>query len=106
MQNKYACKQPSGASIFTKFRTLVALPKAYLSIKFGTIPTKIERDISDSRSKCFTFFVTPIWKTVGAIVLKFLSASCQCLKVCLFDLFVNRSSIADFMITKTSRCDF
>ena len=54
-----------------KFRTLVALPKTYLSIKFGTIPTKIEGDISDSRSKFVTFFVTPIGKTVDAIVLKF-----------------------------------
>ena len=51
------------------------------------IPTKIEGDISNSRSKFLTFFVTPSGKTVGAIVLKLLSAICQCLKVCLFDLF-------------------
>ena len=54
-----------------KFRILVALPKTYLSIKFGTIPTKIEGDISGSRSKFVTFFVTPIGKIVDAIVLKF-----------------------------------
>ena len=59
-----------------KFCTLVALPKTYLSIKFGTIPTKIEGDVSDSRSKILTIFVTPSGKTVGAIVLKFLSAIC------------------------------
>ena len=31
-------------------------------------------------------------RTVGAMALKFLSAICQCLKVCLFNLFVNHSS--------------
>ena len=62
-------KQPSRASISMKFRTLVALPKTYLSIKFGTIPTKIEE-------KFVTFVVTPIGKTVDAIVLKFSWAIC------------------------------
>ena len=70
-----------------KFCILVALSKTYLSIKFDTILLKIEEDVSDSRSKFLTFLVTPSRKTVGAIVLKFLSAICQCLKVCLFDLF-------------------
>ena len=57
--------------------------------------------------KNFNQFVdTPTAKTVGAIVLKFLSATNLTLKVDRFDGFVNRSSIADFMITKTSRCNF
>ena len=43
-------------------------------------------------------------KTVGTIVLKFLSGTNLTLKVDRFDGFVNWSSIADFMITKTSRC--
>ena len=76
IQNNRARKQPSRASIFAKFRTLVALPKSYLSIKFGTIPTKIEGDISDSQSKFVTFFVTPIGKTIDAIGLKFSRAIC------------------------------
>ena len=44
------------------------------------------RDISDSQSNFFTFFVTPSGRTAGAIILKFLS---DVLKVCLFDSFVN-----------------
>ena len=57
--------------------------------------------------KNFNQFVdTPTGKTVGAIVLKFLSGTNLTLKVDRFDGFVNRSSIADFMITKTSRCNF
>ena len=57
--------------------------------------------------KKFNQFVdTPTGKTVGAIVLKFLSGTNVTLKVDLFDGFVNRNSIADFMITKRSRCDF
>ena len=54
-----------------KFCTLVVLPKTYLSIKFDMIPTKIEGDISDNQSNFVAFFVTPIGKNVGAIVLKF-----------------------------------
>ena len=57
--------------MFMEFRTLVALPKTYLLIKFGSIPTKIEGDISSSRSKISTFLVTLIKKTVDFIVLKF-----------------------------------
>ena len=60
----------------------------------------------DSRSKFSTFFITPSRKTIGAVVLKFLTVICQCLKVCPFDAFVNRSSTANFMITKTSRRNF
>ena len=57
--------------------------------------------------KKFNQFVdTPTGKTVGAIVLKFLSGTNLALKVDHFDGFVNQSSIADFMITKTSRCNF
>ena len=48
----------------------------------------------------------PTGKTVGAIVLKFLSATNLTLKVDHFDGFVNRNSIADFMITKTSKYNF
>ena len=48
----------------------------------------------------------PTGKTVGAIVLKFLSGTNLTLKVDRFDRFVNRSSIADFMIMKISRCNF
>ena len=55
--------------------------------------------------KVFNQFVdAPTGKTVGGIVLKFLSATNLTLKVDHFDGFVNWSSIADFMITKTSRC--
>ena len=75
-QNKCARKQPFCVSIFTKFRTLVALPKIYLLITFGTIPTKIEGDISNSLSKFVTFFVMPIGKTVDVIVLKLSPAIC------------------------------
>ena len=46
---KCTCKQPSRASISMKFGTLIALPKSYISIKFGTIPSKFEEDITDSR---------------------------------------------------------
>ena len=57
--------------------------------------------------KNFNQFVdTPTGKMFGAIVLKFLSGTNLTLKVDHFDGFVNRSSIADFMITKTSRCNF
>ena len=52
--------------------------------------------------KNFNQFVdTPTRKTVGAIVLKFLSGTNLTLKVGCFDGFVNWSSITDFMITKT-----
>ena len=52
------------------------------------------------------FVDTPTGKTVGAIILKFLSGTNLTLKVDCFDGLVNRSNIADFMITKTSRCNF
>ena len=42
----------------------------------------------------------PTRKSVGAIVLKFLSGTNLTLKVDCIEGFVNRSSIADFMITK------
>ena len=44
----------------------------------------------------------PTGRTIGAIVLKFLSGTNLTLKVDRFDGFVNWSSIAGFMITKTS----
>ena len=57
--------------------------------------------------KIYNQFVdTPTRKTVGAIVLKFLSGTNLTLKVDFFDGFANWISKADFMITKTSRCDF
>ena len=60
--------------------------------------------MSEIVDKIFNQFVdTPTGKTVGAIVLKFLSGTNLTLKVDLFDGFVNWSSIADFM---TSRCNF
>ena len=62
--------------------------------------------MSDSREKFNQFVDMPTGKTVGAIVLKFLSATNLTLKVDHFDGFVSRSRIADFMIMKTSRCNF
>ena len=57
--------------------------------------------------KNFNQFVdTPTGKTVGAFIMKFLSGTNLTLKVDRFDGFVTQSSIADFMITKTSRCNF
>ena len=58
--------------ISTKFGTRVALPKNYMSTKFGTICSKIEENMSDSRYNFNQFVDTPTAKTVGAIVLKFL----------------------------------
>ena len=39
----------SCAPISTKFDTLVALPKNYISTKFGTIHSKIEENMNKSR---------------------------------------------------------
>ena len=47
----------------------------------------------------------PTRKTVNAIVLKFLSDTNLTLKVDHFEGF-NQSNITDFMINKTSRCNF
>ena len=81
----------------TSTRVLFTRPvKSYMSIKFGTIPDKIEDNMTDSRLK---FVVTPTGKTVCAIVLKFLSGT---LKVDRFEGFVNQSNITNFMINKTS----
>ena len=55
-----------------KFGTRVALPKNYISTKFGMIRSKIEENMSDSRKFFNQFVDTPTLKTVGAIVLKFL----------------------------------
>ena len=52
------------------------------------------------------FVDTPTRKTVGAIILKFLSGTNLTLKVNHFGGFVNRSSIANFTINKTSGCNF
>ena len=60
--------------------------------------------MNESRSNFLKqFVVTP---TVHAIILKFLSGTNLTLKVDRFDGFVNLSSTADFLITKTSRCNF
>ena len=39
----------SCAPVSTKFGAQVALPKPYISTKFGTISSKIEENMSDSR---------------------------------------------------------
>ena len=67
--NKIARKLCSCSPISTKFGTRVALPKNYMSTKFGMICSKIEENMSDSR---YQFVDTPTAKTVGAIVLKIL----------------------------------
>ena len=61
----------------TKFGAQVRLPKPYISTKFGTICSKIEENMSDTVvDKTFNQFVDmSTGKTVGAIVLKFLSAT-------------------------------
>ena len=46
---KVAYKLCSCSPISTKFGTRVALPKNYMSTKFGTICSKIEENMSDSR---------------------------------------------------------
>ena len=46
---KYMCKQSSRAVNTVKFGTLLVLPKRYISIKFGTIPGKIEENMTNSR---------------------------------------------------------
>ena len=51
------------------------------------------------------FVVTHTGKTVSAIVLKCLFIRIL-LKVDCFKGFVNQSNIADFMSSKTSRCNF
>ena len=48
----------------------------------------------------------PTGKTVCAIVPKFLLGTNVTLKVDRFEGFVNQSNITDFMINKTSRCNF
>ena len=47
--NKSVRKLCSCAPISTKFGAQVALPKPYISTKFGTICSKIEENLSDSR---------------------------------------------------------
>ena len=47
--NKFVCKVSSCAPISTKFGAQVALPKPYISTKFGTICSKIEENMSDSQ---------------------------------------------------------
>ena len=47
--NKSVRKLCSCAPISTKFGAQVALPKPYISTKFGTICSKIEENMSDSR---------------------------------------------------------
>ena len=47
--NKVARKLCSCSPISTKFGKRVALPKNYMSTKFGTICSKIEENMSDSR---------------------------------------------------------
>ena len=47
--NKSVRKLCSCAPISTNFGAQVALPKPYISTKFGTICSKIEENMSDSR---------------------------------------------------------
>ena len=47
--NKSVHKLCSCAPISTKFGAQVALPKPYMSTKFGTISNEIEENMSDSR---------------------------------------------------------
>ena len=47
-KNKFVRKQCSCAPISMKFGAQVALPKPYISTKFGTICSKIEENMSDS----------------------------------------------------------
>ena len=47
--DKYVRKQSSRAANTMKFGTLLALPKSYISIKFGTIPGNIDENMTDSR---------------------------------------------------------
>ena len=47
--NKSVQKLCSGVPISTKFGAQVALPKPYISTKFGMICSKIEENMSDSR---------------------------------------------------------
>ena len=47
--DKYVRKQSSRAANTMKFGTLLALPKPYISIKFGTIPGNIDENMTDSR---------------------------------------------------------
>ena len=47
--NKTVRKLCSCVPISTKFGAQVALPKPYISTKFGTICSKIEENMSDSR---------------------------------------------------------
>ena len=70
------------------------------------IPIKFEQDMHDSRSIFYRFVVTPTGKTVSAIVLKFLSGIRILLKVDQYEGFVNQSNVTDFIVSKTSRCNF
>ena len=47
--DKYVRKQSSRAANTMKFGTLLALPKPYISIKFGTITGNIDENMTDSR---------------------------------------------------------
>ena len=98
-------KQSSHAANTMKLGTPLTLPKPYISIKFGTIPGNIDENMTDSRY-FYQFVDTPTGKTVYAIALKFLLGTNVTLKVDRFEGFVNQSDITDFMINKTSRCNF
>ena len=47
--DKYVRKQSSRAANTMEFGTLLALPKPYISIKFGTITGNIDENMTDSR---------------------------------------------------------
>ena len=47
--DKYVRKQSSRAANTMKLGTLLALPKPYISIKFGTITGIIDENMTDSR---------------------------------------------------------
>ena len=70
-----------------KFGTLLALPKPYISINVGTIPSNIDENMTDDNI-FYQFVDTPTRKTVCTIVLKFLLGTNVTLKVDRFEGFV------------------
>ena len=58
-----------------KFSTLIALSKTYISIKFSTTPSKIEKILTIVDKSFDQFVVMPTVKTVIAIVPNFLSGN-------------------------------
>ena len=71
--------------ISTKFGKQVALPKPYISIKFGMIHSKTDENMNDNQI-FYQFLDMPTGKIVGVIILKFVDC---------FDGFVIWSTNAD-----------